>query len=114
MTYKILEIRTNTGLEKSHPSFYTFDILTNLNSENEEKWLSVPYEMNFEWLFQNNDKITKYIAKREFLHHIHLINDLEEIGFKFEESLLEYINKYYPEKIFIMLPYYHPDGYNFI
>ena len=66
---------------------------------------------------ENKDSVEVWgsgLAKREFLHHIHLINDLEEIGFKFEESLLEYINKYYPEKVFVMLPYYHPDGYNFI
>lgn len=112
MIYKISEFRTNTYLEKSHPSFYTFDVLTELIAEGEEKWLSIPYEMYFEWVLINNEKLTEYIKKREFHHHLELIKDLEEIGFNFEKSVAEYIHKYYPPQIFIMLPYYFPDELN--
>jgi hypothetical protein len=114
MIYKILELRKNIDLNKNHPSFYTFDVLVTLIKENEEKWLSVPYEMYFEWVLKNNKKLSKYIEKREFAHHLHLLSDLDEIGFKFEESLMEYINIYYPENIYLMLPCYYPDEFDFI
>lgn len=107
MAYKLIEIRENSNLEQNSPSYYTFDVLTELDGE--MKWLSIPYELYFQWVEENNENLYNYIKKINFKNDIQIIKDLEELGFNFGESLLGYITKFYSESIFKKLPTYDPD-----
>lgn len=109
MNYKIKELRSNTELNYNDPSFCTFDVLTELDGES--KWLSIPYELYFEWSSQNNSGLAKYINKPEFKTHKDIILDLNELGFDFKESMLDYINNFYSKNIFEKLPTYDPDKF---
>lgn len=109
MAYTIKELRDNIELEEDNPSFCTFDVLTEL--EGESKWLSIPYDLYFDWASQNNDSLAKYINKPEFKNHHDIISDLIELGFSFEESMLNYIENFYTRSVFKKLPTYDPDKF---
>jgi hypothetical protein len=107
VAYKLIEIRENSNLEQNNPSYCTFDVLTELDGM--MKWLSIPYELYFQRVEENNKNLYNYIKKINFNNDIQRIKDLEELGFNFGESLLEYITKFYSENVFKNLPTYDPD-----
>jgi hypothetical protein len=109
MAYQLIEIRENSNLEDDNPSCYTFDVLTELDGE--RKWLSIPYELYFQWVEQSNKKLDGYIKKINFNNDVQIIKDLEELGFNFALSLSEYIHQFYSESIFKKLPNYDPDKF---
>jgi len=108
MPYTLKEIRDNIQLHKDNPSYCTFDVLTEL--EGGRKWLSIPYDLYFEWTSKDNEKLSNYISKPEFFDYHKVIEDLLELGFDFEKSLLKYITACYKETVFKKLPGYNPDN----
>lgn len=108
MSYKILEFRDNSQLKEEHVSFYTFDVLTEL--EGEKKWLSIPYDLYFDWIKENNKNLQSYIENNKFKNLIHIIIDLKELDFDFKKSLLDYISFFYSKSIFKKLPEYDVDN----
>lgn len=109
MAYQLIEIRENSNLEHDNPSCYTFDVLTELDGE--RKWLSIPYELYFQWVEQSNKKLDDYIKKINFDNDVQIIKELEELGFNFAASLSEYIHSLYSESVFKKLPNYDPDKF---
>lgn len=109
MAYTIKELRDNIELGEDNPSFCTFDVLTELDGE--RKWLSIPYDLYFDWASQKNDSLAKYINKPEFKNHHDIISDLIELGFDFEESMSNYIENFYTHSVFKKLPTYNPDKF---
>lgn len=107
MPYELKEIRDNIELDKDSPSYCTFDVLTEL--EGEKKWLSIPYDLYFDWASKYNESLAKYINKPEFSDYHKVIEDLLELEFDFKTSLLEYITDCYKERVFKKLPGYNPD-----
>jgi hypothetical protein len=109
MPYILEEIRYNLELENSHPSFFTFDVLTNLDGD--KRWLSVPYELYFEWVMKENESLGKYINQPKFKNLRQVIKDLIDLEFDFNESITKYIHAFYTYKIFKSLPTYNPDKF---
>jgi len=109
MTYTLKEIRDNIQLDRDNPSYCTFDVLTELDGES--KWLSIPYDLYFEWASSDNENLSKYINKPEFFDYHKVIEDLLELGFDFKTSLLKYITSCYRASVFKKLPGYNPDNF---
>jgi hypothetical protein len=108
MTYIIKELRDNVDLDIKNPSFGTFDVLVHLDDNT--KWLSIPYELYFEWSSKNNEKLMNYINQPKFTNFHQVIRDLKDLEYDFEKYLLQYIEKFFSPQIFKNLPSYNPDS----
>lgn len=109
MPYKIIEIRDNSNLDRDNPSFYTFDVLTELDGE--RKWLSIPYELYFQWIEKTDAKLTGYIKKINLKNEVEIIKNLVELELDFKETMISYIQTLYSEIVFKKLPTYNPDKF---
>ena len=110
MGYTIKELRDNIGIDKDHPSFATFDVLTEYKGDT--RWLSVPHELYFPWALMDSQTLQDYIEKRNFKNWEDAIKDLTELEYDWLTQMTKYIEKYYPKKEYEILPRYNPDKLN--
>jgi len=107
MTYTLKEIRDNIGIDKNHPSFSTFDVLAETNGI--KKWLSIPHELYFPWALKESKQLCNYIEKHNFKTWEDAIEDLNSLDYDWNKNMSRYVDKYYPKRLFDILPEYSPD-----
>lgn len=107
--YRIVEIRYNIDVDLKHPSFGTFDVLTELVRTQRRKWLSIPHDIFFDYVTSNDENLNSYIDSHNFHTWTDVIEDLESIGFDLKEKILGYIHTWYSEQNFVTLVEYNPD-----
>ena len=110
MSYILKEIRDNVGIEQNHPSFSTFDILA--ERDGITKWLSIPHELYFPWALKESKQLELYIEKHNFKDWEEAIEDLNSLEYDWNKNMSRYVERYYPKRLFDILPEYFPDKFD--
>ena len=110
--YTLLELRCNSNVNHDHPSFGTFDVLIQLNTEaagNLTKWVSIPHELFFDFIVSYDTQLNAYITKCDYANWEMCIDDLIELGYDFTPAMLGYMKMWYEPFVFSSMPGDDPD-----
>jgi hypothetical protein len=102
---RVVEFRDNINLTDNHPSFGTLDVLC--TSGLNDKWISVPYELLFDFIFTTDPALKSYSDKFETYELF--IDHLYDINYNFNDQVVRYIDSTLNDYIFDELPTYNPD-----